>query len=100
MTKPVACGINDDLKVLRAGESELRKGDRVGYRILHSSFLRTKLLLAFSVALLFILFFQVGPVNVFAHANLERSNPPNNAHLPAGKAPTEVQVWFAEVLEP
>ncbi len=34
-----------------------------------------------------------------AHANYERSNPPANGRLEAGKPPAQVQVWFSENIE-
>jgi putative copper export protein/methionine-rich copper-binding protein CopC len=37
---------------------------------------------------------------VRAHASYERSNPANNASLPSGQPPQQVQVWFAENIEP
>jgi methionine-rich copper-binding protein CopC len=37
---------------------------------------------------------------VQAHASYERSNPANNASLPSGQPPQQVQIWFAENIEP
>ena len=43
-----------------------------------------------------LLLLSIGPV--FAHANLDRSDPPENAVLPA--TPGEIRLWFTEPLEP
>lgn len=60
-----------------------------------------KLLVGFSLLSLFLLtFFLTVPSSVFAHAGYDKSNPPANASLPAGKMPERIQVWFTEKLEP
>jgi copper transport protein len=35
-----------------------------------------------------------------AHAGYDHSNPPANSKLPGGQMPKQVQVWFAEAIEP
>jgi copper transport protein len=35
-----------------------------------------------------------------AHAGYDHSNPPSNGKLPGGQMPKQVQVWFAEAIEP
>ena len=37
-----------------------------------------------------------GPIPVFAHANLERSDPPNNAVL--SESPRQIHLWFTETV--
>ncbi len=54
----------------------------------------------------FMLFIVLSPGHVeahsqhFVHAQYDHSNPPANAHLPSGKPPLIVQVWFTEQVEP
>ncbi len=43
---------------------------------------------------------NLGIITVSAHAGFVRSNPSANSTFPSGHAPTRVQVWFNEELEP
>ncbi|MBE3559436.1 MAG: CopD family protein [Ktedonobacteraceae bacterium] len=59
-----------------------------------------KLLLLCGAAVLSLLLMLLTPLQADAHAQYDHSNPPANAHLPAGHPPATVQIWFTEQIEP